>query len=83
MNKKVVCIDDNNLPPGAEIKEGSEYMVRKIFNNNFDQRVYIISGVRNLGRTKYGLPWEGYRAERFDDISHIENIHEEKSFALN
>ena len=28
MNKKVVCIDDNNLPPGAEIKEGSEYMVR-------------------------------------------------------
>lgn len=83
MNKKVICIDDSKLPTGAEIKEGSEYIVRKIFNNNFDQRVYIISGVRNLGRTKYGLPWEGYRAERFDDVSYIENIHEEQSFALN
>ena len=41
MNKRVVCIDDNKLPPGADIKEGSEYMVRKIFNNNFDQRVYF------------------------------------------
>tara|TARA_R110000868_G_scaffold120504_1_gene320043 strand:- start:147 stop:398 length:252 start_codon:yes stop_codon:yes gene_type:complete len=83
MNKRVVCIDDNKLPPGADIKEGSEYMVRKIFNNNFDQRVYIISGVRNLGRTKYGLPWEGYRAERFEDMSPIENIQIEQSFAMN
>ena len=32
----------------------------------------MITGIRNLGRTKYGLPWEGYNAQRFNDIDLIE-----------
>ena len=35
MNKKVVCINDKQLPPGAEIKEGKEYTVRNSFINSF------------------------------------------------
>lgn len=83
MNKKVICVDASKLPPGAEIREGDEYSVRKIFNNNFDQQVYIIEGIRNIGRTKYGLPWEGYRANRFEDVHGVENIEEKEMYVLN
>ena len=40
--KKVVCINDKNLPLGAEIIEGKEYKVVKEYVNFLDQRVYII-----------------------------------------
>ena len=49
MNKKVICINDKQLPPGAEIQEGKEYTVRESFVNSFDQRAYVLIGVRNLG----------------------------------
>ena len=62
---EVLCINADKLPPGAEIKEGNTYSVMSEFNNNFDQKVYIIKGVTNEGRTKFGLPWLGYRADRF------------------
>tara|TARA_R110000824_G_scaffold65683_2_gene170925 strand:+ start:1441 stop:1689 length:249 start_codon:yes stop_codon:yes gene_type:complete len=80
---KVRCINDKKLPPGAEIKEGKEYNVRESFINSFDQRAYVLVGVRNLGRTKFGLPWQGYNAERFKEIEKIEKMEEEINYALN
>lgn len=62
---EVLCINDDKLPPGAELKEGNTYSVISEFSNNFEQKVYIIKGVTNEGRTKFGLPWIGYRADRF------------------
>lgn len=62
---EVLCINDDKLPLGAELKEGKTYSVMSEFSNNFDQKVYIIKGVTNEGRTKFGLPWVGYRADRF------------------
>ena len=62
---EVLCINDDKLPPDAELKEGKTYSVVSTFTNNFDQKVYIIKGLTNRGRTKYGLPWLGYRADRF------------------
>ena len=62
---EVLCINDDKLPLGAELKEGKTYSVISEFSNNFDQKVYIIKGVINEGRTKFGLPWIGYRANRF------------------
>jgi len=83
MNKKVICINDKKLPPGAEIREGKEYTVRESFVNSFDQRAYVLIGVRNLGRTKYGLPWQGYNAQRFEEVNGVEEGQEEMNFALN
>ena len=83
MNKKVTCVNDKQLPPGAEIKEGEEYTVRNSFINNFDQRAYLLMGVRNRGRTKYGLPWEGYNSQRFEDVDTITETKQEEIFALN
>jgi len=62
---KVICINDDNLPTGAEVVKGKEYEVIKHFRNALDQNVYIIKGVNNGGTTKWGLEWEGYRANRF------------------
>ena len=70
--KKVVCINDKQLPAGAEVIEGEIYVVREAFVNSFDQRAYMLVGVRNLGRTKYGLPWQGYNSLRFEEIETIE-----------
>ena len=42
--KKVVCIDDKKLPPGAEIVKDNKYEVESEFVNNFDQNVFIIKG---------------------------------------
>jgi len=66
---EVLCINDDKLPPGAELKEGNTYSVISEFSNNFEQKVYIIKGVTNEGRTKFGLPWIGYRADRFVPIT--------------
>ena len=66
---EVLCINDDKLPPGAELKEGKTYSVISEFSNNFEQKVYIIKGVTNEGRTKFGLPWIGYRADRFVPIT--------------
>lgn len=66
---EVLCIDADKLPLGAKLEEGVTYIVESEFVNNFDQRVYIIKGIPNKGRTKFGLPWIGYRANRFVPIS--------------
>lgn len=65
---EVLCINADKLPPGAQVEEGKTYSVESEFVNNFDQRVYMIRGIVNEGRTKYGLPWIGYRADRFLQI---------------
>jgi len=62
---KVVCTDDTKLPQGALVIEGTEYEVIEQYVNVMKQRVYIIKGVVNEGRTQFGLHWIGYRAERF------------------
>jgi len=81
--KKVVCINDKQLPIGAEVVEGQIYTVRESFINGFDQRVYLLVGVRNKGRTKFGLPWNGYRSDRFDDINGVKEEQKEAAYALN
>lgn len=65
---QVLCINADNLPLGAELEEGKTYIVESEFINNFDQRVYIIKGIPNKGRTRFGLPWIGYRSERFTKL---------------
>lgn len=65
---EVLCINADKLPPGAEVEEGKTYSVESEFINNFDQKVYMIRGIVNEGRTQYGLPWIGYRADRFLQI---------------
>ena len=65
--KKVTCIDDKRLPIGAEVVEGSEYIVEYSYINAFDQICYFIKGIANEGRTQHGLPWAGYRSDRFAD----------------
>lgn len=64
----VKCIDDTKQPIGGQVIKGKEYQVQKHFINNFDQKVYIIVGITNEGRTAMGLPWKGYNANRFTDI---------------
>jgi len=65
---EVLCINADKLPPGAEVQEGKTYSVESEFINNFDQRVYMLRGIANEGRTKFGLPWIGYRADRFLEV---------------
>ena len=43
-----------------------------------EQKVYIIDGVVNEGRTQFGLHWIGYRAERFAPLDKkVGEIHDE------
>ena len=69
--KRVVCINDKNLPQGAEVVNGREYYVVDEFVNNFEQRVFIISGITNKGTTRLGLNWLGYCSTRFADLDDI------------
>jgi hypothetical protein len=66
--KKVVCINDRNLPRGAKVEEGKEYLVETEHTNHLDQRVYVLKGTSNSGTTKWGMRWYGYDATRFTDV---------------
>jgi hypothetical protein len=77
---RVLCINADKLPPGAEVKEGHVYDVVSKFANNFDQIVYIIDGVQNEGKTQYGLPWIGYRADRFVPLTDTSVEAKEKKY---
>ncbi|GAF92527.1 unnamed protein product, partial [marine sediment metagenome] len=70
------------LPIGAEIKKGEEYIVRESFINSFDQIAYVLTGIKNEGRTKYGLPWQGYNSQRFEDVDKMEEMSEETLYAV-
>lgn len=81
--KKKTCINDKNLPEGASVTEGIEYVIEKEFVNPFGQKAYIISGVSNEGMTSRGLRWYGYDAGRFADAEKSKNESKEYAFALN
>jgi hypothetical protein len=81
--KTVVCINDRKLPEGAEIVNGREYQVLEEFINSFDQRVFVIKGIKNEGTTTMGLRWVGYDATRFADLDAISIESYEHVFATN
>ncbi len=81
--KKVVCINDKNLPEGASVTEGEEYVVEHEYHNALDQRVYIISGITNEGITRMGMRWIGYDATRFRVTDDSKATKKEYEFALN
>jgi hypothetical protein len=80
---RVLCVDASKLPPGAEVEEGSTYVVERKFINSFDQVVYMIKGITNEGRTKHGLPWIGYRADRFLPLEEVHIEEEEFNYNYN
>ena len=63
--RKVICIDDSNQPLGANAVKNEHYFVEEEYVNALEQRVYIIKGLNNKGRTKFGMEWKGYNANRF------------------
>lgn len=63
--KKVICTDDSNQPLGANAVKNESYYVESEYINALDQKVYIIVGLNNKGRTKLGMDWKGYNANRF------------------
>lgn len=84
MKNIVICVDNKNLPLGANLVKNEEYEFEEEFVNNFDQRCYMLKNVTNTGRTKYGLPWIGYRANRFKKKdSVVDAIMEEVNYNLN
>lgn len=80
---KVVCKDNSNLPQGAELKKDEEYMVIDDFQNAGGERVYILAGVNNEGKTKLGFPWKGYKATRFRITESTEMMMKEFDYSLN
>jgi hypothetical protein len=81
--KKVICINDINLPQGANVIENEEYEVINEYVNALDQRVYIIKGVVNEGTTKWGMRWVGYDALRFKTLELVELENTIYNFNLN
>ena len=69
--RKLTCINDRNLPEGANVVNGREYYILDEFINGYEQRAYIVSGVNNKGTTKNGLRWLGYCASRFADLDSL------------
>jgi hypothetical protein len=81
--KKVVCINDQTQPLGANVVEGKEYEVEHEYLNSLDQRVYIIKNAINEGTTKWGMRWVGYNANRFSTQESLGVKEKEYIFALN
>jgi hypothetical protein len=81
--KKVVCVNDKNLPEGACVVAGEEYIIENEYHNMLDQRVYIIKGITNEGVTKMGMRWIGYNATRFRVTEDSKATRKEYEFALN
>ena len=79
--KEVICINDKNMPEGAAVVKGREYVVIEEFINNYDQRVYIIEGIINEGTTKMGLRWIGYDASRFAEPQTLMTEVKEQAYA--
>lgn len=81
--KTVICINDKNLPQGAKVVKDKEYEIEDEFVNALDQRVYIIKGINNKGRTTLGMEWYGYRADRFREVESMEMEEKVYDYALN
>ena len=76
--KRVICINNKNLPSGVVLQKGQEYKVEQEYVNNFEQRSYILYGMINEGTTKMGLRWVGYDASRFADPETAQQMLEEQ-----
>jgi hypothetical protein len=83
MSKKVICINDQNLPDGAYVMFDMEYVVEKEYINALDQRVYVIKGAVNEGTTKWGMRWMGYNATRFKEVEYDYVESYEHNYMLN
>ncbi len=85
--KKVICINDSNLPLGANVVRNEHYEVEsEHINTLVEQKAYIIKGLCNEGRTKLGMLWYGYNANRFatlDEDSLVYSKEEELELVLN
>jgi hypothetical protein len=81
--KTVICVNAKNLPQGATLVKDKEYEVEDEFVNALDQRVYVIKGINNKGRTTLGMEWYGYRADRFRDVETVENENVAYEYAFN
>ena len=81
--KKVICINDKDLPLGAHVVEGQEYEVEYEYINGYEQRAFILKDTVNEGTTKWGVHWVGYNARRFAVLDNLEVKEEEHMFALN
>lgn len=66
---RVLCLNDKNLPLGAEIVSGDEYEVDGVEYDTFGTKLYTIKGIKNQGLTDKGLNWYGYAAHRFAIMS--------------
>ena len=83
MSKKVICINDQNLPDGAYVMFDMEYVVEKEYINALDQRVYVIKGAVNEGTTKWGMRWMGHNATRFKEVEYDYVESYERNYMLN
>ena len=81
--RKVVCINDIKQPEGGELIEGKEYEVEEEFTNNYEQKTFVIAGITNYGRTKLGMRWYGYNANRFADLDALATESYEHVYAYN
>ena len=81
----ITCINDKNLPEGANITKDQEYVVISSRVNNYGQKIVFLVGVVNNGTTSKGLEWNGYDAKRFGVPTNesIEEEEEEVAFAMN
>lgn len=82
---EVICEDASNQPEGGELIKGEVYLVESEFVNFYDQKTYIIKGIKNSGTTKLGMNWNGYRADRFSLLSNNKAYEKEEamSYILN
>ena len=83
MSKKVICVDDKNLPEGAYVMFDMEYEVEQEYVNALDQRVYVLKNAVNEGTTKWGMRWVGYRADRFREVEYDYAENYERNYMLN
>lgn len=84
--KKVICINDKNLPPGAKVTEGKEYTVIDEFVNSLEQRVYILKEAPNSGTTRWMMRWNGYNSNRFKEVDNQDSfrvVMKEENLVLN
>ncbi len=85
--KKVICINDSNQPIGANVVKNEHYEVEsEHINTLLEQKAYIIKGLCNKGKTRFGTEWYGYNANRFatlDEDSLVYSKEEELELVLN
>jgi hypothetical protein len=79
----VTCINDKNLPEGADVVKGREEIIISSRMNTYGQKIVFLVGRTNNGTTSKGLEWNGYDATRFADPT-AESIEEEEvAYAMN